>query len=138
MNTSTSIKLSNTFRFPDWSSKTFLVAEDIHTNFLLIEAMLEVTHAKLLWARDGAEALEMFNNNSAIDITLMDINLPILTGLEVTREIRKKNPQAIIIAQTAYYYIHNKTEALNAGCAAFLTKPLRRKELIESINSFFS
>lgn len=138
MTENSSISSDNTFRFPNWSEKTFLVAEDIHTNFLLIEAMLEATHAKLIWARDGKEAFEIYSTTPNIDLTLMDINMPLMNGLEATREIINKNPGAIIIAQTAYYYIHNKSEAIKAGCSGFLTKPLRRKELIDSINSFIS
>ena len=67
----------------DWSKKLFLIAEDSILNYTFLEALFQKTKVKLLWAKDGKEAVEMCRENDKIDIVLMDIKMPILNGLDV-------------------------------------------------------
>lgn len=85
----------------DWSSKTILIAEDTEMNYLFLVEALKPSNVKLLRAKDGEEAIEIFKNNPEIDLILMDINMPKLDGFETTREIKKINKDIPIIAQTA-------------------------------------
>ncbi len=76
----------------DWNNKVILVAEDVGTNYLLIESALQKTGASLIWARNGQEALDIFMKRKDIDLILMDLRMPVKDGFLATREIRELNP----------------------------------------------
>ncbi|HEY4784625.1 MAG TPA: response regulator [Bacteroidales bacterium] len=120
-----------------WEYKTILIAEDEETNYLFIEAILEDTKAKLLWAKNGQEAVDMFSEHD-IDLVLMDIKMPEMDGLTATMHIRRKSETVPIIAQTAFAMSENKSKCLSAGCNDYLTKPINHKLLLNTINKFFS
>jgi CheY-like chemotaxis protein len=65
----------------------------------------------------------------------MDIKMPEMDGSEVTREIRKTHPNIPIIAQTAYALDDEKQKSLDAGCTAYITKPINKNALLKLINS---
>ena len=120
----------------NWSFKTILIGEDELINFRLLEVILLKTKVKLLHGKDGVKALNLFFENPNTDLILMDIKMPEMDGYEVTKEIRKFNPNVPIIAQTAYALEEEKIKSLEAGCNAYLTKPINKKELLNLINSF--
>ena len=121
-----------------WEHKTILIAEDEETNYLFIEAILEDTKANLIWARNGIEAVQMFNENKNIDLVLMDIKMPEMDGLTATQQIRLKSISVPIIAQTAYAMSEDKNKCLKAGCNDYLTKPINHKLLLSTIDKFLS
>ena len=116
---------------PKFISKNYkpllLIAEDIDSNYLLIEALLRKEY-RLLRAHDGNEAIELFNAQTP-DLVLMDMKMPGMTGIEATTILRKANTEVPIIALTAFAYDNDKKLALNAGCNDFLTKPISPPEL---------
>ena len=110
---------------------TILIVEDEEVNFLFIEILLseKVNIAcDILHAKNGVEAIEMCQNN-AIDFVLMDINMPVMDGLEATKNIKKEFPNLPIVAQTAYSTREDKETALSAGCDDFITKPIDLNKL---------
>jgi CheY-like chemotaxis protein len=121
-----------------WENRKILIAEDEETNYLFIEAILEDTKAELLWARNGSDAVDIFNRQNDIDLILMDIKMPEMDGLTATRHIRQKSSSVPIIAQTAYAMSEDKAKCLNAGCDDYLTKPINQKVLISTIDKYFS
>jgi PAS domain S-box-containing protein len=127
-------ELSNTII--DWSDKLILVAEDVESNFFLIQTILNKTGVKLLWAKNGQEAQEMCRNNFEIDLVLMDIQMPVMSGYDATREIKKIRPSLPIIAQTAYAMSGEKEKTMEAGCDDYIPKPLKKRELISKIHRF--
>lgn len=129
------MEIGNIYDF-NWSSKTFLIGEDELINYRLLEVMLLKTKAKLLHGNNGQETLNLFKNNPNIDLILMDIKMPEMDGSEVTKEIRKFNTEVPIIAQTAYALEEEKVKSLEAGCNAYITKPINKKDLLNLINSF--
>jgi len=122
----------------DWSNKTILVAEDMDDSYYVKETMLEYTHAKIIRAKNGTEAVEICRKNSKVDLVLMDMRMPDKSGYEATIEIKKFLPDLPIIAQTAYAISGDKAKAINAGCDDYITKPIKSTTLIEKINSFLS
>ena len=116
---------------PKFISKNYkpllLIAEDIDSNYLLIEALLRKEY-RLLRAHDGNEAIELFNAQTP-DLVLMDMKMPGMTGIEATTILRKANTEVPIVALTAFAYDNDKKLALNAGCNDFLTKPISPPEL---------
>ena len=120
-----------------WEFKTILIAEDEETNYLFIEAILEETKAKLIWAKNVLEAVQKFLEQN-VDLILIDIKMPEIDGLTATKQIRLKSDSVPIIAQTAYAMSEDKNKCLNAGCNDYLTKPINHKLLLSTINKFLS
>lgn len=121
----------------DWSDKTILVAEDVPTNYMLIEAILGKTGVKLIWARDGQEAVDKCLENDQIDLILMDIQMPVMNGLEATRAIKKVRNHIPVLAQTAFTYNYDEETIRAAGISKVLNKPISPELLMFSIQEFF-
>ncbi|NJK94482.1 MAG: response regulator [Bacteroidales bacterium] len=115
---------------------TILVAEDIESNYMFMNYALAITGIKMLWAKNGKEAIEIFKNNQSVSLILMDINMPVLDGYEATRKIKQINPSVPIIAQTAYAMESDKKRVLEAGCDDYLSKPIKVGILIDTINKY--
>jgi len=120
----------------DFSRKTILAADDVQVNLDLISVYLKKTNASLLFANDGKEALEICKNNPAVDLVLMDIQMPVMNGYEATREIRKFNKDLPVIAFTAYVFANDKIQCLEAGCNDFIPKPMDKNLLLKMLNKY--
>jgi two-component system cell cycle response regulator DivK len=120
----------------DWSDKTILVAEDVPTNYMLIEAILSKTGVKLIWARDGQEAVDKCLENDHIDLILMDIQMPVMNGLEAAIAIKKVKNHIPILAQTAFTYNYEEETIRAAGISKVLNKPISPEVLMFSIQEF--
>ena len=113
-----------------------LVAEDVPTNQLIIRDLLESLGATILLADNGRLAIEALAANAeAIDLILMDIQMPEMDGLEATRRIRAGAIRADlpIIALTAHALENERKKASEAGMSGFLTKPIEPEQLLETI-----
>ena len=116
-----------------------LLAEDNPDNILLINVFLKQTHHQLDVAEDGLLAVEKFRTNR-YDVVLMDVQMPKLGGYEATREIRRieeiegRSP-TMIIALTAHALKEDEQKSFDAGCNGHLTKPLKKKVLLEVLQS---
>lgn len=121
----------------DWSDKTILVAEDVPTNYMLIEAILSKTGVNLIWARDGQEAVDKCLENDHIDLILMDIQMPVMNGLEAAIAIKKVKNHIPILAQTAFTYNYEEETIRAAGISKVLNKPISPEVLMFSIQEFF-
>jgi len=119
----------------DWSNKVILIAEDEDSNFRYLEMVLLRTGVKIVWAKDGLQAIELAKSSSP-DLILMDIKMHIMDGLEATREIKKILPSVPVIAQTAYAMENDERISLEAGCDYFITKPIRKQKLLEVVNKY--
>jgi PAS domain S-box-containing protein len=118
-----------------WNNKTILVAEDEDSNFRFIEVFLSPTGVKIVRAIDGKDVLEKFEKGN-FDLLLMDIKMPVMDGLEATREIRKKNQEIPVIALTAYAMQNDEQECLQAGCNAFISKPVDQVKMMETLGQW--
>jgi PAS domain S-box-containing protein len=126
-----SAKLENGF-----NGKTILIAEDIQSNFHMLQIMLEKLNAVLLYAEDGEQAVEICRNYDNIDLVLMDIQMPVMNGYDATRAIRNFRPQLPIIALTAFAYEEDRIRCLDAGCNDFISKPIEKYGLIALMSKF--
>ena len=111
-------------------NKRILIVEDSPQNMRLMEMTLKAKNYTLLKATDGEEALDMATRERP-DLIIMDVQLPKLNGLEVTRKLR--NTVAFshipIIAITAFAMKGDKEKAIEAGCDAYLSKPIDTRQL---------
>jgi PAS domain S-box-containing protein len=113
-----------------------LIAEDEASSELYLDVLMKDHAQKIFHARDGATAVELFKNHPEIDLIFMDIKLPITNGYEATRKIREINPTVPVIAQTAYALKGDREKAMEAGCNAYLSKPIRKELLFKLLKQF--
>lgn len=115
---------------------TILIAEDEHSNYTLVETILEPYGFELIHARNGEEALEAVRKRPEINLVLMDIKMPVMNGLDATRLIKAERPALPVIAVTAYALKGDEENILGAGCDGYLAKPVRKATLLETIGRY--
>lgn len=118
------------------SGKTILIAEDEFFNFRLLSSMLGNYNLNLIRAENGSEAIRICKENSNIDLILMDLKMPLVDGFEATRQVRQFRPEMRIIAQSALALSGDKESALAAGCNDYISKPIRKSELIAMLTRY--
>lgn len=128
--------MSDNFTY-DWPDKVILLVEDEPICRLFFKSALRNTEVELLYASNGEQAVFMVKEHPKIDLVLMDIKLPVMNGIEATRQIKLVRPELPIIAQTAYALNNERTSALEAGCDDYLPKPIHIELLLEKIERFF-
>jgi len=111
-----------------------LIAEDEPINYMLIKKILEATSCKVIWAKNGREAVDMTADQHP-DIVLMDIRMPEMDGITATRLIRDSFPDLPIIAVTAFNLSNEAERCQEAGASGFLTKPVMPAPLLEAISA---
>jgi two-component system, cell cycle response regulator DivK len=109
--------------------KSILVVEDEETNWFLIRDILESFQSITTWAEIGPKAIDLIKSGAKFDAVLMDINLPAMDGLEVTRNIKLLRPDLPVIAQTAFALDSEIENCYQAGCSAHVIKPFTIAEL---------
>ncbi len=114
-----------------------LLAEDNDYNQLLIVRMLQKAGAEVTVTENGQLAIECVKSaqkqGKPFDVILMDMMMPVVNGYEATRSLRSEEYDRPIIALTANAMDADKTKCLDAGCDAYLSKPIDRTALIETI-----
>ncbi|MBI9036730.1 MAG: response regulator [Bacteroidales bacterium] len=115
-----------------------LIAEDDETSFEHLEIILHNLAKRINRVINGKETVEYMKNNSDVDLVLMDIKMPVMSGYDATMQIRKFNKDVKIIAQTAYALAGDKEKALDAGCDDYIAKPIKKDELISLIQKYFN
>jgi CheY-like chemotaxis protein len=118
------------------SSPRVLLVEDSKVNQLLVQAMMETSSYPVEVASSGEEALQRLAV-APYDIVLMDVSMPGMDGLQVTRALREAkdgpNARTRIIALTAHAMDGDREACLAAGMDDYLTKPINRRELLEKL-----
>lgn len=110
---------------PDFSGKSILLAEDIEINREVVIAMLEATNIQIDCAVNGKEAYEMFAANpDNYDAILMDIQMPVLDGVEAAKLIRALDKDVPIIALTANVFKEDVEKYFEIGMSDHIGKPL--------------
>ena len=114
-----------------------LVAEDDDSNFKLIKAIIG-KKCDILWAKNGEEMLNLYREHTQdAHAILMDIKMPIMTGLDATVIIRKEDQKIPIIMQTAYAFSSDKENAMKCGATEVLVKPITLSILRNCLTSYF-
>ena len=114
------------------SSKRVLVVEDDEDLVELINIYLNEYGYEVLNAENGEDAIQKCANEK-IDLVLLDMQLPKLSGIDVARNLRKTYSDISIIGMTASSNNEDKVKALNAGCDEFLIKPIQPASLASAI-----
>jgi PAS domain S-box-containing protein len=132
----TAVKTTPQARY-NFSNFTIMIAEDTPYNYEYLYSILEKTGATILWAKDGIDVLKLYNS-SKVDLILMDIQLPEISGYEATEQIRLTDQNIPIVAQTAYAMAEDRQKCLDAGCNEVLVKPMRMDEVLITVARFLN
>ena len=114
--------------------QTVLLVEDTEDNRFMMRRLLEMTGYRVVEAMNGEEAVKLAKTESP-NLILMDLSLPVIDGLAATRLIRKlpEFKSTPIIAVSAHDTTDFQSEAIEAGCNTYVTKPIDFNELEELI-----
>ena len=118
---------------PVLTGKTILVAEDNEINQLLVRSMLKNTGADVVFAENGQIAVDKFNE-SLFDLVLMDIQMPVMDGVEAFKLIKSINPNVPVVALTANVMVEDVRRYLEDGFAAHVEKPINIDQFYSEIN----
>jgi len=120
----------------DWSNRTILIAEDDEISFKYIDMVLSRrTNVNILWAINGQMAVDFCKNFDHIDLVLMDLQLPVLNGIDAIKQIRTIKPSLPILVHTANAYGEDYDKCFEAGCDDFITKPVNFQHLMYKIEN---
>jgi CheY-like chemotaxis protein len=115
-----------------------LVVEDNPVNQKVVTAVLRKRGFSIELANDGQEALGKLKNAVPFDLVLMDVQMPVLDGLETTRLIRREAQwkELPIIAMTAHAMNGDKERCLEAGMNGYISKPVHPAHLLSTVDEF--
>lgn len=118
----------------DLHGRTILVAEDELTNFMYVHAVLSRLGCHLIHAPNGQQAVNIFKQSKDLDLVLMDLKMPVMDGFEAAKQISQINNSLPIIAFSAFVMNEEKEKAKKSGCIDYITKPIIKQHLIESVS----
>lgn len=118
-------------------SKTVLIVEDNELNMKLFHDLLEAQGYATLQTKDGREALKLAREHRP-DLVLMDIQLPEVSGLEVTKWIKEDEDlrEIPVIAVTAFAMKGDEEKIRQGGCEAYIAKPISVSEFLATVQKF--
>ena len=117
------------------NSPVVLVVEDVLENYLLLEEILVPLGIQPLHAIDGKTALRLLETKKDIQLVLLDLLLPDISGYELFSIIRQKFPHLPVVAQTAYALSEDKEKIMQIGFNGYLEKPINKKALLELLQA---
>jgi two-component system, cell cycle response regulator DivK len=118
-------------------TKTVMIVEDNELNMKLFHDLLESRGYDIIQTRNGMEALELARENMP-DLILMDIQLPEVSGLVVTKWLKEDEDLAHIpvIAVTAFAMKGDEERILQGGCEGYISKPISVPHFLETIERY--
>ncbi len=118
-----------------WKDKTVLIVEDDEISTELLSEILDETDVTVLYAYDGYHAIDICKSRH-VDIVLMDIQLPGMSGYSVFLEIKKSNKDTIVIAQTAFAMAGDREKYMTLGFDNYIAKPIYPGDLLDLLSKY--
>ena len=123
---------------PVVSGLRVLVVEDNAVNQKVAQRMLTGLGCRVDVAGDGREAIELWEV-AAYDLVFMDLQMPVMDGLEATVELRRREPAGArvpVVAMTAHVLATDRERCLAAGMDDYISKPVRRRDVVRVLETF--
>ena len=117
-----------------WPEVKILIVDDDYYSAEYLKEVIADCGFSSLHASTGQKAIDICFSE-LVDLVLMDIRLPDMTGYEAAIQIKKNNPNLKIIAQTAYVSAGEREKSLEAGCTDYVSKPIKRDLLLSKIQN---
>ena len=119
----------------NWNNRTILIAEDDEMNYRYLELIFaKFTNVNVIWAINGQMAIDYAHIYKHIDLVIMDVQLPLVNGMDATREIKSFRPSLPIVAHTANAFSDDIARCFEAGCDDYITKPVSFQDLLSRID----
>ncbi|HJO72255.1 MAG: response regulator [Rhodospirillales bacterium] len=120
-------------------AKTILIVEDNKLNMKLFNDLLQANGYNTLQANDGGEALGLAREHHP-DLILMDVQLPEISGLEVTKRLKSDDDlkSIPIVAVTAFAMKGDEERVLNGGCQGYIAKPISAPNFLDTVAKFLN
>jgi two-component system, chemotaxis family, chemotaxis protein CheY len=109
--------------------KVLVVDDEIHIRKLITLIAKQVDTFEIIEATNGAEALELFQQHQP-DLVLMDVNMPLMDGIEALRRMNEIDPTALVVMLTSLANRQTVEEALHSGAVHYLRKDTPKDEII--------
>ena len=122
--------------YPDWSNRFILSADDDVSTHVLLRAILEPTGVRIYSAYDGTEAFASCIEHPDIQLIIMDIRMPEMSGLEATRLIRKYRKEVPIVVYSALNQPEYKHLMKKLNCEDFLLKPVHPDLILSTLSKY--
>lgn len=117
--------MSLNFSSLELTDKTIVIVEDDVPSIRYYETLLQSSGAQVIKFRTGRDFIDFLNNNdSKIDLVIMDFLIPLVNGIDCTRAFRKTRKNVPVLMITAYSSEQSKSEAFIAGCTEYILKPV--------------
>ncbi len=120
----------------NWSDKQIVIADDDNINFELLKLMLKHTNVDVKHFSNGQLIVDYIKDNCSVDLIIMDIQMPVLDGIEATKQLREMNYSGYILALTALSTTKDEKKYKDFGFDEIVEKPVRREAFINLLNSF--
>ena len=114
---------------------TILVTDDNPHNLYLARFLLEEHNHTVIEAHNGKEAVEI-SSNTPVDLILMDIQMPVMDGLQATRAIKSRDKAPLIIALTGKAMRSDREEIIKCGCDGYIEKPIDPRNFPNEVNDW--
>jgi CheY-like chemotaxis protein len=128
--------ISESIKKYNWEGRKALIVEDDPSAAFLLSEILGHTRMQVETVNTGWDAIEKCKNDPEIDVVLLDLQIPGISGFEAAAQIKEIRHDLPIIAQSAYALIEEKERAIEAGCDAHISKPINAFDLLVAINHF--
>ncbi|GGF62577.1 putative transcriptional regulatory protein YkoG [Paenibacillus albidus] len=115
--------------------ETILVVEDEEKIARLLQIELECEGYSVLIANNGRSALDIYQSEVALDLILLDVMIPGISGIELLRRIRQHDPHTAVLMLTAKSAVEDKVSGLDLGANDYITKPFQIEELLARIRA---
>ncbi len=115
--------------------QTILICDDEEGIRESLKLILKDTY-DLVFTDNGQQCLEVLKTDKNINLVLMDIKMPKQNGIEITRDIKRLNPNIKVLIITGYESAEIAADATAAGADAYITKPFESKQIIKKIESY--
>ena len=116
--------------------KTILIAEDDFISYKLLSCIVGATGVKVIWAMNGAEAVEICTENQDIDLVFMDISMPEMDGFEATSKIKELRNNLPIIIQSSFVDVKSIKKGFDSGCDEYINKPIDKNIIYTLLNKY--
>ncbi|HMV66547.1 MAG TPA: sigma-54 dependent transcriptional regulator [Myxococcota bacterium] len=113
---------------------TILVIDDDESNRVTLERLIAREELRVVHAANGRDGLELVRAE-AVDVVLTDLKMPGMTGIDVLRAVRTIDPDIEVVVMTAFGTVETAVEAMKEGAYDFVTKPLKRAELVRTLRN---
>lgn len=119
-----------------YKNRTILIVEDEHLMLRLLEKFFTRNGYRVLSASDGEQAVEIYRHQKPrIDVVLLDMRLPKMTGSEVFRHLKEENTAVKVVMATGFLESEIKTEMNLSGVKCFVNKPYELDDLLQVVQS---